>query len=155
VSPYIEKLLGFTQQEWVENPILWYSQLHPDDAARWHKEFARTVARGDTFQSEYRFLAKPDSERPGEQRVVWVRGEARLVRDEAGRPLSLQGVAFDISRIKEAEETLRAANTTLEQRVEERTAEVEAHSQELARSNRDLMLLAGTVSHDLKKPIAT
>jgi PAS domain S-box-containing protein len=155
VSPYIEKLLGFTQKEWVEDPILWYTQLHPDDRARWHKEFARTVSRGDTFQSDYRFLAKPDPERPGEQRVVWVRGAATLVRDDAGQPLFLQGVAFDITQIKEAEETLRAANATLEQRVAERTAEVEAHAQELARSNRDLEFFAGKVAHDLEKPIAT
>src|SRR5262245_38480606 len=126
VSPYIEKLLGFTQQEWVENPILWYAQLHPDDRQRWHDEFARTVARGDAFDAEYRFLAKPDPERPGERRVVWVHGEARLARDEAGRPLFLQGIAFDITMMKEAEAALRALNANLTARVAERTAEVEA-----------------------------
>src|SRR5689334_22502888 len=30
VSPYIEQLLGFSQQEWLDNPFLWYWQLHPD-----------------------------------------------------------------------------------------------------------------------------
>ena len=44
VSPQIEKLLGFTQREWLDDPILWYRQLHPDDQARWHTEFARTCA---------------------------------------------------------------------------------------------------------------
>ena len=29
VSPQIEELLGFSQKEWVENPILWFTQLHP------------------------------------------------------------------------------------------------------------------------------
>jgi PAS domain S-box-containing protein len=148
VSPYIESLLGFTQKEWVENPILWYTQLHPDDRERWHKEFTRTVSRGETFEADYRFIAKQDPERPAEQRVVWVRGAATLVRDDTGQPLFLQGVAFDITKIKEAEETLRAANTTLEQRVAERTAE-------LHRSNSDLKLFAGRVAHDLKRPIGT
>ena len=155
VSPYIEKLLGFTQQEWVENPILWYTQLHPDDRERWHAEFTRTVARGDKFQSVYRFIAKPDPERPEQPRVVWVHGEAQLVRDEAGRPLFLQGVAFDITPMKRAEEDLKALNASLEQRVIERTAEVEARSQELSRSNRDLMLFAGVAAHDLKAPLRT
>ena len=36
VSPHIEALLGFTQQEWLENPFLWYRQLHPDDRAVWN-----------------------------------------------------------------------------------------------------------------------
>jgi PAS domain-containing protein len=31
VSPQIEPILGFTQREWLEIPILWYTQLHPDD----------------------------------------------------------------------------------------------------------------------------
>jgi PAS domain S-box-containing protein len=155
VSPEIEKMLGFTQKEWLENPILWYAQLHPDDQERWHREFARTVERGDTFRSVYRFIAKPHPQRPDERRVVWVQGEARLVRDEAGEPEFLQGVAFDITPLKEAEEALRILNADLERRVAERTAEVEAHTQELSRSNRDLTLLAGTVSHDLKSPIGT
>src|SRR5436309_2743657 len=46
VSPQIEELLGFSQKEWLENPILWFTQLHPEDRNRWHEEFARTVADG-------------------------------------------------------------------------------------------------------------
>jgi len=34
VSPHIEAVLGFSRQEWLENPFLWYTQLHPDDRAR-------------------------------------------------------------------------------------------------------------------------
>ena len=77
VSPQIEALLGFSQKEWVENPILWYTQLHPDDRPRWHEEFAETVATGGPFRSVYRFVAR-------DGRVVWVHGEAQVVRDEDG-----------------------------------------------------------------------
>ncbi|MBA4062757.1 MAG: PAS domain-containing sensor histidine kinase [Isosphaera sp.] len=139
VSPQIERLLGFGQKEWVENPILWYTQLHPDDQVRWHEEFARTVATGETFRSVYRFLAR-------DGRVVWVHGEAQVVRDEAGRPLFLQGVAFDITGMKEAEEELRELNATLEERVGQRT-------EELVRSNAALARFAGTAAHDLKNPL--
>jgi light-regulated signal transduction histidine kinase (bacteriophytochrome) len=78
-----------------------------------------------------------------------------VVKDDDGRPLFLQGVAFDITGIKEAEERLRAVNASLEQRVAERTAEVEARSQELARSNLDLMRFAGVAAHDLQAPLRT
>ena len=37
VSPQIESLLGFSQKEWLENPVLWYTQLHPEDQERWHQ----------------------------------------------------------------------------------------------------------------------
>jgi two-component sensor histidine kinase len=41
--------------------------------------------------------------------VVWVRGEARVVTDEEGRPLFIQGVAYDITEAKRAEEAVRAS----------------------------------------------
>src|SRR5262245_38294927 len=148
VSPQIEALLGFSQREWLENPVLWHSQLHPDDRQRWHVEFARTCATGEPFRSVYRFVAR-------DGRVVWVHGEARMVRDEAGRPLFLQGVAFDITGMKEAEEALRGLNQTLEWRVAERTAEAERRAQELERSNAALEQFGYIVAHDLRQPLRT
>src|SRR4029077_13661144 len=58
VSPQIESLLGFTQKEWLEDPVLWYRQLHPDDRERWHEEFARTCSTAEAFDSIYRFVAR-------------------------------------------------------------------------------------------------
>ncbi len=141
VSPQIETLLGFSQKEWLEDPILWYTQLHPDDRDRWHEEFARTCASGEPFRSVYRFVARNG-------RVVWVHGEAKVVRDDDGRPLFLQGVAFDITAIKQAEEELKAMNQLLEQRVEERTAD-------LVRSNAALERFGYVIAHDLRAPLRT
>ncbi|MGA2230403.1 MAG: ATP-binding protein, partial [Tepidisphaeraceae bacterium] len=95
ISPQIESLLGFTQDEWLENPFLWFRQLHPEDRDRWCSEFARTCATGAHFRAEYRLLAR-------DGRVVWIQGECQVIRDEAGRPAYLQGIAFDISHIKQA-----------------------------------------------------
>jgi PAS domain S-box-containing protein len=148
VSPQIEELLGFSQAEWLENPVLWYTQLHPDDRSRWHAEFARTCATGEPFRSVYRFVSRSG-------RLVWVHGEAQVVRDDDGRPLFLQGVAFDITGIKQAEEDLKALNLTLEQRVAERTAVAEQRSQELARSNAALEQFGYVVAHDLRQPLRT
>lgn len=110
ISPQIESLLGFTQKEWLDDPLLWYSQLHPDDRQLWHDEFARGCRTGGPFLAECRFIAR-------DGRIVWVRGEARLVKDERGRPLFLQGVAFDITESKRAEAAglLAAVRSTEEQ----------------------------------------
>jgi PAS domain S-box-containing protein len=97
VSPQIEKLLGFKQKEWVEDPVLWHRQLHPEDRDRWNRHFAPTCAEGTPFRSTYRFLNK-------DGRTVWVHGSANFVRDEYDRLLFLQGVAFDVTEIKEAQE---------------------------------------------------
>jgi len=40
VSPQIEAILGYTQEEWLGGPILWYQRLHPDDRDRWSVEGA-------------------------------------------------------------------------------------------------------------------
>src|SRR6516225_1243237 len=146
VSPQIETLLGFSQKEWLEDPVLWYTQLHPDDRERWHEEFARTVATGGAFRSVYRFRAR-------DGQVVWVHGEAKIVHDDDGRPLFLQGMAFDITAIKQAEEELKALNQTLDQRVKERTAIAEQRAHELAQSKAKLEVFAYTASHDLKEPL--
>jgi PAS domain S-box-containing protein len=139
VSPQIEALLGFSQKEWVEDPVLWYRQLHPDDRERWNTEFAPTCAEGQAFSSVYRFVAR-------DGRVVWVRGEAKVVKDDDGRPLFLQGIAFDITAIKEAEAEQISLNQTLEQRVAERT-------QELTRSNAALEQFNFFVAHEVRKPL--
>jgi PAS domain S-box-containing protein len=96
VSPHIETLLGFSQEEWLENPFLWYRQLHPDDRGLWNDEFALGCQRGGPFRAECRFIARDGS-------IVWVHGEARVIRDELARPLYLQGIAFDITEAKRAQ----------------------------------------------------
>src|SRR5205823_5749316 len=88
-------------------------------------------------------------------RVVWVRGEAKVVKDDHGRPAFLQGVAFDITAIKQAEEELRLLNQTLEERVRQRTEEAEQRAQALARSNDNLEQFGYVVAHDLRQPLRT
>src|SRR5579871_5543273 len=107
-------MLGFSQAEWLGDPILWYRQLHPEDRDRWNHEFASTCGIGEAFESEYRFVA-----RNGQS--VWVHAEAKVVRDEDGVPLFLQGIAFNITERKEAEQAIRQQNQNLERIVAERT----------------------------------
>ena len=146
VSPQIEQMLGFSQREWLEDPVLWHRQLHPEDRERWNRQFAPTCAAGEPFRSVYRFLAK-------DGRTVWVQGYASVILDAEGKPSFLQGVAFDITSIKEAEAQLRQFNDLLEARVAERTDELKALNTALTRSNQDLDDFAYITSHDLKEPL--
>jgi len=102
VSPQIEALLGYTQEEWLRDPTLWYRRLHPDDRGVWIQEFARGIGEGGPFRAECRFRAR-------DGRVVWVRGEARIISGQEGSPLFLQGVAFDITDARLARERDQAA----------------------------------------------
>ena len=113
VSPQIEALLGFSQDEWLSDPFLWFNQLHPDDRNYCNQEFARGCVTGGPFRAEFRALTR-------DGKVVWVHGEARVVRDEDGRPMFIQGVAYDITESKRAEETVRAGAEQLKASLEEK-----------------------------------
>jgi PAS domain-containing protein len=58
VSPHIEEALGFTREEWLNNPIRWYQQIHPDDKNRWCVEAARLFLFGKDLRSVYRVIAR-------------------------------------------------------------------------------------------------
>jgi PAS domain S-box-containing protein len=101
VSPHIERLLGYSQEEWLADPFLWYRRLHVPDRVLWNNEFARGCRTGGPFRAECRFIAR-------DGHTVWVHGEAHIAKDERGRPMFLQGVAFDITESKRAQEVLLA-----------------------------------------------
>ncbi len=96
VSPQIEDMLGFSQQEWLNDPVRWYQQIHPDDKARWSIEAAGLFMSGQPLKSLYRILAR-------DGHVVWFHCEAKMVRNDSGQPWFIHGVAFDISELKRAE----------------------------------------------------
>jgi diguanylate cyclase (GGDEF)-like protein/PAS domain S-box-containing protein len=97
ISPQIEEVLGYASEEWIRRPDVWLDVLHPDDRERVLAENRRTNETGESFRMEYRLIAK-------DGRVVWVRDDAVIVRDEDGGPQFWQGVMADITDRKQAEE---------------------------------------------------
>ncbi len=153
VSPQIETILGFSQEEWLASPILWYRQVHPDDKDRWSEEAAQLFATGAPLKSVYRILARDGN-------TVWLRCEAKMVRYEDGQPWFIHGVGFDITEMKRAEVALETAHTQLESRVAERTAQLESMNAELGQAmaaaeaaNRAKSNFVATISHEIRTPM--
>jgi PAS domain S-box-containing protein len=101
VSPQIEAALGFSQEEWLEDPVRWYSHIHPDDKQRWSTEAAEMFLSGNPLRSAYRVVAR-------DGRVIWFHCEAKMIRKEDGEPWFIHGVGFDITDLKRTEEALQA-----------------------------------------------
>jgi PAS domain S-box-containing protein len=99
VSPQIEASLGYSREEWLEDPVRWYEHIHPDDKQRWSLEAAGMFLSGKPLRSSYRVIAR-------DGRVIWFHCDARMIRHEDGSPWFIHGIAFDISDMKHIEEAL-------------------------------------------------
>jgi PAS domain S-box-containing protein len=101
ISPQYETILGYPPESKIIDEEHWNSIVHPEDRERVLAEEARSDQTGEPFRVEYRVIA-------GDGRVVWVRDEATLVRDEEGQPLYWLGVQYDVTEQKrEAQERER------------------------------------------------
>jgi diguanylate cyclase (GGDEF)-like protein/PAS domain S-box-containing protein len=99
VSPQIEALLGYTQQEYIDDPALWAAMLHNDDRDAAIRAYTCGRDSGEPFDLEYRLIAR-------DGRTVWFRDSAVVLHDEAGHPQLVQGVMLDITERKSAEERI-------------------------------------------------
>jgi two-component system, cell cycle sensor histidine kinase and response regulator CckA len=132
VSPYIETVLGFSQQEWPNDPVRWFKQLHPEDKDCWSVEAAEMFLWGRPLQSTYRVIAR-------DRHVVWFQCDARMVRHHDGRPWLVHGVAFDVTELKESQAAL-ARDLAERHRLEQQLAQ--------AQKMESIGTLAGGIAHD-------
>jgi PAS domain S-box-containing protein len=103
ISPQVERILGYTPEQWYSSPTVWSEHIHSDDRARIVEASARANRQGTPFREEYRVITK-------DGRIVWIRAESWAVaRDATGRPERMQGVMYDITEQKEAEQRTQDA----------------------------------------------
>jgi PAS domain S-box-containing protein len=100
VSEYVEKMLGYSTDEWLSTPNFWLSIVHPDDAGRAAEEAAAIFATRKGGTSRFRWLAK-------DGRAVWVEAQSVVVCDDSENPIGMRGVTMDITERKRAEDAQR------------------------------------------------
>jgi signal transduction histidine kinase len=122
-----------------------FARIHPEDRAGTAHALQQALAGANdgNYHWEFRVVWSDGT-------VHWITSHGR-VRFEAAedgrcRPAHFSGVNMDITERKQADLEIRALNAQLEQRVRERTAQLET-------ANKELEAFAYSVSHDLRAPL--
>lgn len=105
LSPQVERLFGYSVEEWRSDPGFWRAHVHPDDLAEALAidDAAYNATHSYAYEMSYRLFAKSG-------KVVWVRDLCRVVV-EPERPNRMIGLMIDVTRQKNTElELLRSDN---------------------------------------------
>ncbi len=128
---------GLTYQETKDTG--WARVLHPGDVDRTLQIWNNSLKTGKQYETEYR-MKRAD----GEYR--WLLARATPLTDEFGETKRWFGTCTDIHDQK-------LANDTLEQKVAERTYELEIANENLRSVNAELQQFNYVASHDLQEPL--
>ena len=112
------------------------SSFHPKEFIR---EMWTTIAHGNVWKGEFKNKAKDGT-------LYWVDTTIVPFLNDQGKPRQYVAIRTDITERKAQEERIHQLNLALEQRVIERTAQLEA-------ANQELEAFSYSVSHDLRAPL--
>jgi signal transduction histidine kinase len=111
--------------------------IHPDDRQRVLAGYVAAATEGTDWSDEYRM-------RTADGRTIWVHDETTVLHDEQGTPAVIQGVIFDITERKLAEQALRDSELREREAAERLRALDEMKNTFLA-----------AVSHELRSPLTS
>jgi len=103
LSPQAADLVGFPVDHWIDEPLVWFEMMHPDDRDRIAQQTQVIWRTGEPWTYRYRMI-RSDGE------VIWLLDTGGMLdRDAAGRPWRFQGVLLEITEVQEERTRLEAS----------------------------------------------
>lgn len=98
ISEYVDKILGYSADEFLATPGLGVNLVHEEDRERVIREGEEIAGTGGSIQ--FRWIAK-------DGRVVWAEAHLSPILDEEGTVIGMRGVTLDITEQKMTEKARR------------------------------------------------
>ena len=101
ISKSVERLLGYTRDEFLKNKVSFSSCVHPDDLQRVSQEVGDAVRSGKEYfeHQPYRLYTKSGA-------IKWVYDSTVIIRNSKGEAINFIGYTIDITDIKKKEQQL-------------------------------------------------
>jgi PAS domain S-box-containing protein len=106
LSRSAEKIYGKPLQQLMNNQVFWMEAVNSPDLFLAKASFEEVKKTGIS-ESTYRILTS-------ENKIRWIRQQLRLIKDENGKDNRLEGIASDVSNLKEAEDSIQRYRRNLE-----------------------------------------
>ncbi|MEE9593834.1 MAG: PAS domain S-box protein [Candidatus Hydrothermarchaeales archaeon] len=101
IGGQIDGIMGYSGEDFIKDPSLWFRIIHPDDMPSVQKSTKKIIDSKSLGQREYR-LRRKDSEE-----YVWLEDKITPITDEKGKVVAFFGAARDITERKKTEDALR------------------------------------------------